>query len=355
MEKSKALPDTNTSNPQNIAVIKQKMPEKKHLLIGIGLCLLLAFLLFLLSQKVTSEKAELTKEGEAIYSPVDGIVFEMLIPKGKSVRKGDALIHFDPGYIRAKAAEIREYLQVFNANKHNAGTLKQIFKPLLADVFGDITQEINQLSEAEAQKLKELQEVIREHTKAQVAMRRPNSYIDGKPDPELVKKEQELQKKSEQAEEAFHAASLARASADKKYRDLTNSLGQPNSILYRYLEEEYNNSLALQKNEYIYAPFNAVAGIHYVKNGSTVKKDEILMEIHPENAEEWWVLAEFTKDNAKKLKERELCTVTTEEGKELTARIFSIENKEENALVKLFILDPPEDLKASAFVTVKSK
>lgn len=352
MKELKELPSPNT---ENIAVIKQKMPEKKHLIIGIGLCLLLAFLLFLLSQKVTSEKAELTREGEAIYSPVDGIVFEMLIPKGKSVRKGDALIHFDPGYIRSKAAEIREYLQVFNANKHNAGTLKQIFKPLLADVFGDITKEINQLSEVETQKLKELQEVVREHTKAQVAMRRPNSYIDGKPDPELVQKEQELQKKYEHAEEAFRAASLARASADKKYRDLTNSLGQPNSILYRYLEEAYNNSLALQKNEYIYAPFNAVAGMHYVKNGSTVKKDEILMEIHPENAEEWWVLAEFTKSSAQKLKERELCTVITEEGKELTARIFSIENNDENALVKLFILDPPADLKASEFVTVTSR
>lgn len=352
MKKLEALPGSNT---ENMAVIKQKMPEKKILLIGISLCLLLAFLLFLLSQKVTSQKAELTRGGEAIYSPVDGIVFEMLIPKGKNVRKGDALIHFDPGYIRSKVAEIRGYLQVFNDNKHNAGTLKQIFKPLLADVFSGITQEINELSEVEAKKLQELQKIIREHTKAQVAMRRPNSFVDGKPDPELVKKEQELQKKYEEAEEAFQNASLARASADKKYRDLTNSLGQPDSILYRYLEEEYNNTLALRKNEYIYAPFNAVAGMHYVKNGSAVKKDDILMDIHPENADEWWVLAEFTKGDAKKLKERELCTVITEDKQELTARIFSIENKDENALVKLFILDPPADLKASSFVTVKSK
>lgn len=352
MKKLEALPGSNT---ENMAVIKQKMPEKKILLIGISLCLLLAFLLFLLSQKVTSQKAELTRGGEAIYSPVDGIVFEMLIPKGKNVRKGDALIHFDPGYIRSKVAEIRSYLQVFNDNKHNAGTLKQIFKPLLADVFSGITQEINELSEVEAKKLQELQKIIREHTKAQVAMRRPNSFVDGKPDPELVKKEQELQKKYEEAEEAFQNASLARASADKKYRDLTNSLGQPDSILYRYLEEEYNNTLALQKNEYIYAPFNAVAGMHYVKNGSAVKKDDILIDIHPENADEWWVLAEFTKGDAKKLKERELCTVITEDKQELTARIFSIENKDENALVKLFILDPPADLKASSFVTVKSK
>lgn len=352
MEKLKALPHSNT---ENMAVIKQKMPEKKHLIIGIGLCLLLAFFLFLLSQKVTSVKAELTKEGEAIYSPVDGIVFEMLVPKGKNVRKGDALVRFDPAYIRSRVTEVRGYLQLFNENKHNAGTLKQIFKPLLADVFNAITQEINQLSEIEAQKLKELQEIVREHTKAQVAMRRSNFSIDGKPDPELVKKEQELQKKYEEAEEAFQNASLARASADKKYRDLTNSLGQPNSILYRYIEEEYNKTLALQKNEYIYAPFNAVAGMHYVKNGSMVKKDEILLDIHPENAQEWWVLAEFAKSDAKKLKERELCTVITEDKQELTARIFSIENKEENALVKLYILDPPEDLKPSEFVTVKSK
>lgn len=352
MKKLKALP---TANIQNMAIIKQKMPEKKILIVGISLCLLLAFVLFLLSQSVTSTKAELTKEGEAIYSPVDGIIFEMLIPKGKNIRKGDALIHFDPAYIRSKAAEIQSYLQLFSENRHNAGTLKQIFKPLLADVFSDITREITQLSETEAAKLKELQDIVREHTKAQVAMRRPQSFIDGKPDPELVKKEQDLQKKHEEAEEAYQTASLARASADKKYRDLTNSLGQPNSILYRYLEEEYNKSLALQKNEYIYAPFNAVAGIQYVNNGAIVKKDGLLMEIHPENAEEWWVLAEFAKNDAKKLKERELCTVLTEDKEKLTARIFSIEDKQEYALVKLYILDPPQDLKASEFVTVKSK
>lgn len=352
MKKLTALPGSDT---ENMAVIKQKMPEKKHLFIGIGLCLLLACLLFLLSQKITSEKAELTRGGEAIYSPVDGIVFEMLVPKGKNVRKGDALVHFDPGYIRSKTAEIRGYLQLFNDNKHNAGTLKQIFKPLLGDVFADINQEITKLSEVEAAKLKELQEIVREHTKAQVAMRRPNSFVDGRPNPELVKKEQELQKKYNDAEEAFHTASTARAAADKKYRDLTNSLGQPNSILYRYLEEEYNKTLVLQKNEYIYAPFNAVAGIHYANNGSAVKKDELLMEIHPENAEEWWVLAEFSKGDAKKLKERELCTVITEDNDKLDARIFSIEDKQEKALVKLFILDPPQNLKASQFVTVKSK
>ncbi len=204
MKKLKALP---TAKIQNMAGIKQKMPEKKILIVGVSLCLLLAFVLFLLSQSVTSQKAELTKEGEAIYSPVDGIIFEMLIPKGKNIRKGDALIHFDPAYIRSKAAEIQGYLQLFSENRHNAGTLKQIFKPLLADVFSGITQEIIQLSETEAKKLKELQEIVREHTKAQVAMRRPQSFIDGKPDPELVKKEQDLQKKHEEAEE--HRSQIA--------------------------------------------------------------------------------------------------------------------------------------------------
>lgn len=68
MKKLKALPGKSL---ENMAIIKQKMPEKKHLIIGICLCFLLAFLLFLLSQKVVSEKAELTMRGEAIYSPVD--------------------------------------------------------------------------------------------------------------------------------------------------------------------------------------------------------------------------------------------------------------------------------------------
>lgn len=352
MKKLKALPGKSL---ENMAIIKQKMPEKKHLIIGICLCFLLAFLLFLLSQKTVSEKAELTKQGEAIYSPVDGIIYEVLIPKGKTVRKGDALIRFDPAYIRSKVSEIRGYLQLFKENRHNSGTLKQIFKHLLNDVFAGITQEVLTLSETEKEKLTELQQITREHTKAQVAMRNPSSFVDGKPDAALVQKEQELQKKSEEAEQAFHDASTARALADKKYRDLTNSLGEANSILYRYLEEEYNKTLALQKNEYIYAPFNAVVGTTYVKAGSIVQRHEILMDIHPENAEEWWVLAEFSKSDAKKLKERDICTVLTEEGEKLEARIFKIEEKQEKTLVKLYIINPPENLKASEFVTVKSK
>ncbi len=121
------------------------------------------------------------------------------------------------------------------------------------------------------------------------------------------------------------------------------------------MEEEYNKTLALQKNEYIYAPFNAVVGITYVKAGSIVQRNEILMDIHPENAEEWWVLAEFSKNDAKKLKERDICTVLTEDGEKLEARIFKIEEKQEKSLVKLYIINPPENLKASEFVTVKSK
>ncbi len=79
------------------------------------------------------------------------------------------------------------------------------------------------------------------------------------------------------------------------------------------------------------------------------------MDIHPENAEEWWVLAEFSKNDAKKLKERDICTVLTEDGEKLEARIFKIEEKQEKSLVKLYIISPPENLKASEFVTVKSK
>ena len=40
MKKLKALPGKSL---ENMAIIKQKMPEKKHLIIGICLCFLLAF------------------------------------------------------------------------------------------------------------------------------------------------------------------------------------------------------------------------------------------------------------------------------------------------------------------------
>lgn len=352
MKKIKALP---TAAINNMAVIKQKMPEKKHMLIGICLCFILAVLLFLLSQTVRSEQAELTKKGEAVFSPVDGIIYEMLIPKGQQVRKGDAIIRFDPAYIRTQVAAIREYLRLFQENRHNPGTLRQIFKPLLGDVFSGITEEIISLSAIETQKLAELQQLNREHAKAQIAMRRPSAFIDGKPDPALIQKEKDVRNKIAEAEKALENASTARSLADKKYRDLTNSLGQANSILYRYLEEEYNKALLRQKNEYLYAPFDAVAGIHYVGKGSAVQKDQILMDLHPQNAQEWWVRAVFAKDDAKKLKERDICTVETEDGIELEARIFSIEEGQNKTVVKLFILDPPKDLQASEFVTVENK
>lgn len=339
----------------NMAVIRQKMPEKKHMLIGISLCLILAVLLYLLTQTVRSEQAELTKRGEAVYSPVDGIIYDVLIPKGQAVRKGDAIIRFDPAYIRTKLAEIRQYLRLFQENRHNPGTLKQIFKPLLADVFSGISEEVVNLSALEAQKLSELQKLNREQAKAQVAMRRPSSFIDGKPDPKLVEQEKAIQNKIAEAEKALENASTARSLADRKYRDLTNSLGQSNSILYRYLEEEYNAALSLQKNEYLYAPFDALAGLHYVGRGSMVQKDQLLMELHPQNAEEWWVRAVFDKDDAKKLKERDICTVTAEDGEELDARIFSIEEGQEKTVVKLFIINPPKTLQASEFVTVESR
>lgn len=352
MKKIQALPP---SAIRNMAVIKQKMPEKKHLIIGITLCAVLAFLLWLLSQKPESEQAELTKKGEAVYSPVEGIVYEVLIPKGQSVRKGDAVLRFDPAYIRTKTAEIRGYLQLFQENRHNPGTLKQIFKPLLADVFSDISQEVVNLSALEAQKLAELQTLNREQAKIQVAMRSPSKFVDGRPDPKLVQKEKELGLQIENAEKALENASTARALADKKYRDLTNSLGQANSVLYRYLEEEYNNAQSLQKNEYLYAPFDAVAGISYVSRGSMVQKNQLLMDLHPQFAEEWWVRAVFSADDAKKLRERDICTVITEDGEKLKARIFSIEKGTEKTTVKLFVIDPPKDLQASEFVTVQGK
>lgn len=352
----KALPQhiiTDTEN-QRIGIIKQKMPEKKHMIIGLVLCLALGLLLFYLSLGVESEKAELTKSGEPIYAPVDGIIYEVIIPKGEKVRRGDAIIHFDPIYIRTKNMQVRENLQLFKENRHNPGSLRQLFKPLLKDVYAPITKEIEVLSGEETQKLKELQKITREHTKAQVQMRNKSTYIDGKPNKELVDKEKALSKKVKQAEDDFETASLARASADKKYRDLTAGLGQSNSLLYRFLEEEYNKALEMQKNEYLYAPYNAIAGVSNVKRGRMVRKGDLLMELHPDNAVEWWVRAEFNLDDAKKLKNRQICTLITEDGDKYDARIFNIETKKDKAIVKLMVLDAPDTLEESEFVTIKA-
>ncbi len=352
----KALPQhiiTDTDN-QKIGTIRQKMPEKKHMLIGIILCLVLGLLLFYLSLGVKSEKAELTRAGEPIYAPVDGIIFEVSVPKGEKVRRGDAIIHYDPMYIRTKTMQVRENLQLFKENRHNPGSLRQLFKPLLKDVYEPITKEIEELSKIETEQLKELQKITREHTKAQVQMRSKSNYVDGKPKKELVDKEKELAKKVEKAEEDFEMASLARAGADKKFRELTAGLGQSNSLLYRYLEEEYNKALKMEKNEYIYAPYNAIAGTSNVRKGKIVRQGDLLMELHPDNGIEWWVKAEFSLDDAKKLKNRQVCTVVTEDGEKLEARIFNITTTKKKAIVKLMILDAPENLKESEFVTVKA-
>ena len=110
----------------------------------------------------------------------------------------------------------------------------------------------------------------------------------------------------------------------------------------------------MQKNEYIYAPFNAIAGMSKVKRGRMVRKGDLLMELHPDNAIEWWVKAEFTLEDAKKLKNRQVCTLITEDGDKYDARIFNIETKKDKAIVKLMVLDAPTTLQESEFVKIKA-
>ncbi len=347
----KELP--NSSNDR-FAIIKYSNKGKKTVYLGLFLCLIILLILgYLWSQKVSSLEASIEGDRHIVYSPVAGRIVELPKVKGDTLRKGDALLRFDPMFIRRQNSNIREYLEFFQNNKHNPGRLRSKFSPIFSDIFGDFTKERKILLEKELMAKALYEQKTLEHSKIVVQMRNPaKQRTDGKTDPELAKLEQTLAKELESLLKNYEIASMARAEIDREIREVTNDLGKPHGMLYIYLEEEYKKAQKVQQYEYLYANSNGEMGEIYVKTGSYINENTALYEILPEASGQWFVHAIFDIADKDKLAERDICKVVTENGLEFEARIESIKVKGEFLEVRLIVQKAPEGLEASKFAKV---
>ena len=340
----------------SLAIIKRKSPEKKMLLLGLILCAFVLLLLYLLTRETASISASIKRASHVVHSPVAGAVVELPFAEGSMVKRGDALLRFDPAHIRKQNIMIREYLTIFQQNRHNTGTLKQKFRPLFDHIFGELGVQYQIFAEKEANAIKHYKTASIAHSKIKLQMRNPqNRDENGLPNKALVEKEKQTALEVATIGAELEKASLERAEVDKKIRLVTDDLNKPHGILYRYLEEQNEEVQKLVRNEYLYAEKLAVMGKIFVKTGEQVEKNTPLYEVLPEDSGDWWVDAIFTPEDAEQLKERDLCTVVTEDGFELDARITQISPKKDNVEVRLFMQNAPKELSPSKFVKVIKK
>lgn len=353
----KALPQHIHDTVNNsLATIKRKSPEKKTLIIGTSLCIFILLLICLIDKEITSINASIEGIEHTVYSPVDGLVVELPFAEGTLVEKGDALLRFDPAHIRKQNTIIREYLLFFQQNKHNTGTLKQKFRPLFANIFSELAGQRKLFMEKEKEAIELYKKASLLHSKLQIQMRDPNNHdAQGLPKKEFIKKEEQASLDIVEIGKNLERVSLERAGVDKQIRDVTSDLNQPYGMLYRYLEEQQNEVQALVRHEYLYAEDSAHMGKLFVSTGEYVKKDAPLYEVLPEDSGQWWVNATFSIDDAENLKEKDICTIETEDGFEFEARIISITPKKDETEVRLFAQNAPEDLSPSNFVKVIKK
>ncbi len=353
----KELPPTMQNKVNDsLAIIKRKSPERRTLIIGISLCAGILLLLFLVGLETASISARIEGARYIVKSPVDGLVVELPFAEGSRIQNGDALLRFDPSHIREQNSIIRGYLTFFQENRHNSGTLKQKFKPLLGDIFDTLNAERKVLLENETKAQKLYQQGSYAHSRLQLQMRNPANHDEkGLPREDFVAKEKQASLDMKKLEESLQKASLIRATLDKKIRKISADLNSPFGILYRYLEEQHKEVQSLIRNEYLYANTSGKMGKVLVSLGEYVKKDTALYEIMPENSGDWWVYALFDPEDATRFTERELCTVITEDGLEFDARIVSITPKGENTLISLFVQGAPEGIEASDFAKVVKK
>ena len=276
----KQIQDTVNSS---LAIIKQKKPERKVIIIGIILCAFILLLLSLVATDDTSmEERIFGKTPQTIYSPVDGTIVELSVAEGAIINRGDALLRFDPAHIRRQNSIIRDYLDFFKANRHNTGTLKQKFKPIFAEIFDELAMQRKIFSEKEQRAIKLYREASLAHSKLKLQMRNPNNKgKDGLPLEDFVKKEKQASLDIEQMGVNLERASLERADIDRQIRKVTKDLSQPYGMLYLYLEEEFAKVQDLLRNEYLYAPSYAKMGKTLVKVGDHVKKGDPIYEIFP--------------------------------------------------------------------------
>ncbi len=342
------------SNSDRFAIIKHSGKNKRTIILGLLLCLLLlGLIIFIWSQEVESIEARIEGDREVIYAPVFGKIVEMPKQDGDSLRKGEALLRFDPIFIRRQNNTVREYLAFFQQNRQNPGLLRNKFSNIFAHIFDELAKERKKFVEKEEQSLALYKEKTLEYAKIKVQMRDPSKQSsDGKANAELMAMEQNLSAELDALMLELEKASLARAEIDREIRAVTNDLSEPHGMLYIFLEEEHKKAQKLLKYEYLYSGANGKMGNIFVKVGDIVNEGDALYEILPEATGQWFVHAVFTADDAKKLKERDICTVTTEDGLEFEARIESLKPSGEVVNVQLIIQKAPEGLQASKFAKV---
>lgn len=264
----------------SLAIIKRKTPERKTLIIGVSLCVFIILLLFLVGDDTSSDGRRFTGTKQTIYSPVDGVVVELPFAEGASVKKGEALLRFDPEHIRRENGTIRDYLAFFQQNRHNTGTLKQKFKPVFADIFDGLAVQRKSFVEKENQAVTLYRDASILHSKLKLDMRNPkNKDENDLPKKELVEKEQQASLTIVKLAENLERASLDRAAIDRQIREITADLSQPYGMLYLYLEEQHANVQSLLRNEYLYADSSAEMGDVFIKKGDLVKKGDPLYEV----------------------------------------------------------------------------
>jgi len=267
----------------SLAIIKRKSPERKALVIGVALCVFILLLLFLISGETTSISSSLFAKKEVIYSPVDGVVVELPFEEGANVKKGDALLRFDPVHIRRENNIIRGYLGFFQENLHNTGTLKQKFKPLFSSMFDELAVQRKVLMEKESNAMELYKTASLVHSKLQFQMRdSKNQDEEGLPNKDLAEKEKQASIDIVKIREDLERASLKRAAINRKMREITADLNQPHGMLYRHLEKQYAEVQRILRNEYTYATDPAKMGEIFVNIGDYVKKGEPLYEIFPQ-------------------------------------------------------------------------
>lgn len=355
----KALPESIQNKvAQSLSIVTKKGTEKKTLLIGLALCLFLGSLLYLVNRETKSIHAHLEGARVLVSSPIEGTVWDLPLKEGSNIRKGEPLLRFDPAYIRQQNASIREYLSFFQANRHNTGTLKQKFRPIFSHIFDELSINYRELVKVETEIKHQFQDANSAHISLQLQMRDPhNKGADGLPNPELVAKEEEAAAHLKILQKNLEDASKARADMDAKISKVTADLNKPHGMLYRFLEEQNEHVQNLIRHEYLYAANNGTLGEVFVKLGDIVEKGTPLYEVLPENSGQLWVNATFTNEDAKDLKDRQLCTVIADNGLEFDARIISITEDRENnnTNVRLFVQNAPEELtqKQSLFLDEK--
>lgn len=338
----------------SFAIIRRKNPEAKMFLLGVALCLILGASLYLLSREVVSLEARLEHETKGLFSPIGGRVYEIMVEEGDEVEEGAVILRYDPMYLRRQAALTAEYLEFFRQNRHNPGTLRQKFRPIFGEIFDELSNSTKMLRKQEMSALETIEKLSDAEAAILVVKRdKKNENSKGLPKKEFENKEKAIIAEITKAKKAWEKISLQRASVDAEMREITNNLGEPHGILYRYLEERNQAVQDLIRHEYVYAPYDLMIGKLHVDKGEDVPEDGLLCEVSPLSGDHWQVEALFTLESGKDIQISDIYTLILENEDELRAKVLTIQEVNEEFLVTLIVLAPPQWLKASDHVIIR--